>query len=342
MVSSLNELLSLLLFGSVALLLAVILIFFLSLMIRRTFLTKMIRNNLIWVLIIIFISHGTIAFLEVSNILTGNIVYFIEPITIFVLITLKLLIFSDLKIFNESLVNIIETQDAILNNNYGASNWKNILYQGELKLIKENLSLISNKIRESRVDESFFIERFTQLVGTFSNELKELLNEYNYISESIIELETIRSSNRTFWEQINETLKHQQGVILSSLNQMENASSLVNTLTDQISLVSINASIESAKVGELGEGFNLVAENIRDLSVRSRDSSEDLNSRVKDLTSELLIDQKEIFDKVKKINVFFERMDEILTSIGNLTTLIGSFVMQLDDYQIRSEKLQSI
>ncbi|MBD3307050.1 HAMP domain-containing protein [candidate division KSB3 bacterium] len=62
--------------------------------------------------------------------------------------------------------------------------------------------------------------------------------------------------------------------------QMSSILDIVNEITEQTSLLALNASIISAQAGEHGRGFAVVAEEIKDLATRTKDSTKEMSTLI--------------------------------------------------------------
>lgn len=70
-----------------------------------------------------------------------------------------------------------------------------------------------------------------------------------------------------------------------SVQQIQLAANLINEISDQTSLLALNASIEAARAGEAGKGFAVVADEIGKLSQQSADSVDEITGVLQELLS---------------------------------------------------------
>lgn len=120
---------------------------------------------------------------------------------------------------------------------------------------------------------------------------------------------------------------------LATINaKAANITGVVTTITkvaDQTNLLSLNASIEAVKAGELGHGFGVVAQEIRRLADQTAVATLDIEQIVKEMQAAVasgvmgmdkLAEQvREAVDEVSRFSV------ELRRGIGDVHTLIGRF-----------------
>lgn len=105
------------------------------------------------------------------------------------------------------------------------------------------------------------------------NSLKE--SGLNTISELNISNEDNRNSMKTIQDVINETNDR--------ANKINEATQIIDSIAEQTNLLALNAAIEAARAGESGRGFAVVAEEIRQLAEQSSKSVKEIDAVIKAL-----------------------------------------------------------
>lgn len=113
-------------------------------------------------------------------------------------------------------------------------------------------------------------------VASDANEMTNYVNETNSRSENMMaSMGTIGDSTEQTSERI-KSLNDQMDGIVDAVN-------VISSVSDQTTLLSLNAAIEANKAGEMGKGFSVVATEIRRLADRSVDSADTINTLIRDI-----------------------------------------------------------
>lgn len=109
-------------------------------------------------------------------------------------------------------------------------------------------------------------------------------------------------------DDVSNVLSNMTKVIEESIQQIGITSRITLDLADQTNLVALNAAIESAKAGEAGEGFQVVADYVRQLSVESKNASNQVTSITKTISDRMRDSVYQIIASVDKIATLAENI----------------------------------
>lgn len=154
-------------------------------------------------------------------------------------------------------------------------------------------------------------------------------------SEKVIEL---KEKNQTTYEIIEKT-----SLVIDGLyEESRNIGTILNTLEDiseQTTLLSLNASIEAARAGVHGKGFAVVAEEIQKLSAASGVSTNGIEKIIDKIQQEISMSvemmesvktvSKQQYEAVKNVNTAFQKIAETTHSMTNFITDIAKFIEEM-------------
>ena len=147
-----------------------------------------------------------------------------------------------------------------------------------------------------------------------------------------------------------------------STKKISTISETISQITEQTNLLSLNASIESARAGEAGKGFAVVAEEIRKLAEQSKESTEEIkviiasiqsksDTAVKAIKStenvvneqDLAVSQtQKIFSEIlKSIGIMIDKVEEVKESIININEKKQSAVLEIENISAISQETAS-
>ena len=127
-------------------------------------------------------------------------------------------------------------------------------------------------------------------IGDIMIHSQELLQSVNALAENIVALkdeglqvmDTLMTQTRESMvasETIGSNIAHTS----ESVQRIEAASQMINSIAAQTNLLALNAAIEAARAGEAGKGFAVVAEEVRKLAEQTNTFTREISAVIQDL-----------------------------------------------------------
>ncbi len=112
--------------------------------------------------------------------------------------------------------------------------------------------------------------------------------------------------------------------------EMTNIIGMINNISDQINLLSLNAAIEAARAGDTGRGFAVVADEISKLADRTDSSLKDIDSLIK-------VNNNEIDSGITSVKNAVTIISDIIHGVESTTSMMNEISVNLNK-QIEANK----
>nr|WP_249203129.1 methyl-accepting chemotaxis protein [Gluconobacter kondonii] len=109
------------------------------------------------------------------------------------------------------------------------------------------------------------------------------------------------------------------GEIRTSSRQIESILGLIEEIAFQTNLLSLNAGIEAARAGEAGQGFDVVAKEIRALAQRSAKSAQDIRNIITSSGRQVEEGVQLVGDADRSMKVISEHVDGITALLEDIS-----------------------
>ncbi|MDA3810462.1 MAG: methyl-accepting chemotaxis protein [Spirochaetaceae bacterium] len=196
-----------------------------------------------------------------------------------------------------------------------------------ISVIKLNDASIS--IKESSTNVSHAVEDQSAIIEESSSSVTEMAVSIENISKIANERKTIieklSSGSKEAGEAI-ESAADSMNSLKNLISSMEEINNVINGISEQTSLLAMNAAIEAAHAGEAGKGFAVVAEEVRKLSENSGENVQLISKQLNEfgdsisLANEMNKTALKAYESMSKDIIDVVRgMDEIIYGVNELS-----------------------
>ena len=196
----------------------------------------------------------------------------------------------------------------------------------ETQKATDDILLIGNMV-ENTSSEVSSLRTIAQSIKSSSDHANSTLQELDSINQRAID------SINTIYEQTHTTNE--------SALKIKEAASLISSIADETSLLSLNASIEAARAGEAGRGFAVVASQIQKLAEQSNQSA----SQIDTIIYALLEDSQNAVETMESVRDIMIQQNENVTKTGSTFSQvqggISESVTNVDSIASRTDQLNT-
>ncbi len=179
-----------------------------------------------------------------------------------------------------------------------------------IEQISAGIDNVSSTAEVQKGDVSSMREKLSELSGV-------ILQMGNIINDSLTVTKDITVKARD-GENSLKTMEKNVAKIRESSQEMTTIVGIINDISDQINLLSLNAAIEAARAGDAGRGFAVVADEISKLADRTASSIKDIKMLINTNENETQKGMDVIKETVVIISAIVSGVNAINSRISNL------------------------
>lgn len=181
--------------------------------------------------------------------------------------------------------------------------------------VSSQVTVASQSLAEGASRQAAAVEETSSSLEEMSSMTKQ--NAENAHQASVLMSNDTRQSHRAITDKMNLM----QDVIKSSVNASEETSKIIKTIDEiafQTNLLALNAAVEAARAGETGAGFAVVAEEVRNLAIRSAEAAKNTETLIADSTA-----------KIQQASSLFEDISSELSNNRHIAREVTKIVSEI-------------
>lgn len=216
----------------------------------------------------------------------------------------------------------------------------------DMSTIAEQTNILTDKTFSSLEMTKSISNQVTQVSNLVEETVTLAQQSVEHASISNEQLQDVMISAREMRELANKV-----GTILTDFKEefskVKTETGTINNISSQTNLLALNASIESARAGEAGRGFSVVADEIRNLSDGTKQSSASIMNALDILgatSDNMTVSVERIIELIAKTVEKIETVCESVSAISSDSVVLGTNVNNINQAvgEVETSNLQLV
>lgn len=279
------------------------------------------------------------------------------------------------KMFNDHALGAVQEQSEIqmrivnvIKEETGSSTQRvNSLYSASEDIAQsmEAISLSTEKMVENITEQNYMTQNIQNAIANTQEYSAEMVSIATVSNEEI----QINQSMMEKLKEQSEQIQENNSLVTEAMDQLQDRvdkvasiAKMILKISNQTTILSLNASVESARAGEAGRGFAVIAEQIRQLAEETKDFTESITHIIEELNdnantvvnavgvslnaadsqNQMIGATAEAFDELSgNMGMLINHMQEIGERINRLSTANNQIVDNITQLSALSEEVSA-